>query len=52
MRYHQVSAHGILKTGKCISIPSIQKNGKILLHEVWEWVSGDEGNGESFLEEI
>ena len=52
MRYHQVSSQGIIKTGKCVSTPSLQSNGKLRLHEMWEWLSGDTGNGESFLEEI
>lgn len=52
MRYHQVSTEGIIKTGKCLSTPTILENGKIKLHEKWQWTSGDMGNGESFLIEI
>jgi hypothetical protein len=28
------------------------KNGKIRLHEKWQWTSGDGSKGESILEEI
>ena len=52
MRYHQVNSAGVLKTGKCDSIPEVMANGKIRLHETWEWLSGAEGSGTSTLEEV
>lgn len=52
MRYHQVNRNGELMTGKCISTPEIKLNGKITLHENWEWTSGDKSKGTSVLEEI
>ena len=52
MRYHQVNISGDLMTGICKSIPEIMKNGKIRLHETWQWTSGDGSKGESILEEI
>ena len=52
MRYHQVNISGELMTGICKSIPEIMKNGKIRLHETWQWTSGDGSKGESILEEI
>ncbi|MFT4771885.1 MAG: hypothetical protein ACJAZC_001368 [Cryomorphaceae bacterium] len=52
MRYHQVNRNGDLMTGTCISVPEIMKNGKIRLHEKWQWTSGDGSKGESILEEI
>lgn len=51
MRYHHVNKEGTLMTGKCFSKPEIQENGKIKLHEVWEWTSGDFSKGQSILEE-
>ena len=41
MRYHQVNDKGELMTGSCNSVPEILENGKIRLHENWEWTSGD-----------
>jgi hypothetical protein len=41
MRYHQVNDKDELMTGICISKPEILENGKIRLHENWEWTSGD-----------
>lgn len=51
MRYHQVDVNGQLMTGKCTSTPNVMANGKIRLHEVWQWTSGDESKGSSILEE-
>lgn len=33
------------------SIPNILENGKIELHEQWQWLNGDKSNGSSLLEE-
>ncbi|SFU09761.1 hypothetical protein SAMN04489724_3927 [Algoriphagus locisalis] len=52
MRYHQVNNKGELMTGICHSKPEILENGKIRLHETWEWTSGDRSKGESVIEEI
>jgi hypothetical protein len=52
MRYHQVNKKGELMTGICFSTPEILPNGKIRLHEKWEWTSGDRSKGESVVEEI
>lgn len=52
MRYHQVNDEGQLMTGQCQSIPEVMENGKIRLHEVWEWTSGDRSTGTSVIEEV
>lgn len=52
MRYHQININGEIMTGLCFSIPEILDNGKIRLHEKWQWTSGDLLHGESILEEI
>ncbi|MFS4483632.1 n-acetylglutamate synthase [Hyunsoonleella sp. 2307UL5-6] len=52
MRYHQINKNGTLMTGICSSKPEITTNGKIRLHENWEWTSGDTSKGSSILEEI
>lgn len=51
MRYHQINQQGELMTGICHSEPEILENGKIRLHERWQWTSGDRSKGESILEE-
>lgn len=51
MSYHQVNATGELRTGLCKSVPEILPNGKIKLHETWEWTSGDKSKGQSIIEE-
>jgi hypothetical protein len=52
MRYHQINAKGQLMTGICHSIPEIMENGKVRLHESWQWTSGDMSSGNSILEEV
>ena len=51
-RYQHLSEDRTFKTGKCTSTPEILPNGKIRLHEKWEWTSGIEGEGESIIEEV
>ena len=52
MRYHQVNRKGELMTGICHSRPEILENGKIRLHETWQWTSGDRSRGTSVVEEV
>lgn len=51
MRYHQVNDKHELTTGICQSKPEILPNGKIRLHETWQWTSGDRSAGNSIIEE-
>lgn len=51
IRYHQVNDKGELMTGICFSRPEKLENGKIRLHENWEWTSGDKSKGQSIIEE-
>ena len=52
MSYHQINQNGELMTGVCNSKPELLKNGKIRLHEEWQWTTGDTSKGKSILEEI
>ncbi len=52
LRYHQVNDKDELMTGICHSTPEMLDNGKIRLHENWEWTSGDKSKGISIIEEI
>ena len=51
MRYHQLNQKGALMTGICKSKPEILENGKIRLHETWQWTSGDKSKGQSIIQE-
>ncbi|PSL02342.1 n-acetylglutamate synthase [Cecembia rubra] len=51
MRYHQVNKNGEIMTGTCVSTPEVLPNGKIRLHEEWNWTSGDGSSGNSIIEE-
>ena len=52
MRYHQLNRHGQIMTGTCASTPELLPDGRIRLHEKWQWTSGDQSQGISILEEI
>lgn len=56
-RYHQLNTDGQLKTGTCQSTPEVLPNGKLRLHETWQWTSGNESSavprfGTSVVEEM
>ena len=52
MSYQQIDNTYNLRTGTCISTPEILDNGKLLLHEKWQWTSGDKSSGTSTLKEL
>lgn len=52
MRYHQINEQGQIMTGICKSKPEILPNGKIRLHENWQWTSGNNSSGHSIIEEL
>ena len=52
MRYQHVNVQNQLMTGICISTPELLTNGKIRLHEKWQWTCGDMSKGESVVEEV
>ncbi|NNE99949.1 MAG: n-acetylglutamate synthase [Pyrinomonadaceae bacterium] len=52
MRYQHLNKQGELMTGKCISTPEILEDGRIRMHEKWQWTSGDRSKGESVIDEI
>ena len=52
MRYQHIDVDGYLQTGICQSKPEILENGKIRLHETWQWTSGDRSSGESVIQEV
>lgn len=52
MHYHQYNSNNELMTGICTSTPEILADGRIRLHEKWQWTNGDQSEGESILEEV
>ena len=52
MRYQHLSTGHEFKTGQCLSRPEILANGKIRMHESWQWTSGDQTKGTSIIEEV
>ena len=52
MCYQHLNMRGEFRTGKGVSKPEILENGKIRLHEKWQWTTKDFSHGESIVEEI
>jgi hypothetical protein len=51
-RYSHVKATGELATGVCVSTPEVLSDGRMRLHETWQWTSGDLSTGQSVIEEV
>ena len=47
--YQHLNKKMEVRIGKCHSTPHILENGKIELHEVWQWLNGDLSKGTSVL---
>ena len=52
MSYQHWNQADEFRAGICTSTPELLPNGKIRLHESWEWTNGIEGKGNSIIEEI
>lgn len=52
MRYQHVTVDGVIKAGRCSSQPEILVDGRIRLHERWQWTEGGTDAGESMIEEV
>lgn len=52
MSYQHWNNENEFRAGICVSRPELLPNGKIRLHESWEWTTGMEGRGKSVIEEI
>lgn len=50
--YHHINIDGKIKTGKCVSVPTIMPDGLICLNEKWEWTCDDFSKGVSVLIEM
>jgi len=51
-RYQHVNISGVLMTGRCLSTPERLPDGRLRLHEQWQWTSGDQSSGTSVVEEV
>ena len=47
--YQHVNQNGNVRIGKCHSVPHILEDGKLELHENWQWLNGDMSFGTSVL---
>ncbi len=47
--YQHININNKIKLGKCHSIPVVLENGKIELHEAWQWLIDDKSSGKSII---
>jgi hypothetical protein len=52
MRYHHINESNEIMTGICKSRPEVLLDGRIRIHEEWEWTCKDRSKGYSIIEEI
>lgn len=52
MRYHHINESNEIMTGICRSKPELLTNGKLRMHEEWQWTCKDYSKGQSIIEEI
>ncbi|MGI9541812.1 MAG: n-acetylglutamate synthase [Cyclobacteriaceae bacterium] len=52
MRYHHINSDLEIMTGTCQSRPEALPDGRLRLHEQWQWTSGDHSEGTSLVEEV
>jgi hypothetical protein len=51
-RYQHLSADGTFKTGRTRSRPELLPDGRVRVHETWQWTDGAQGQGVSIIEEV
>jgi GNAT superfamily N-acetyltransferase len=49
--YQHINSSRQVRIGKCHSVPHILDNGKLELHEEWQWLNGDKTKGSSVVVE-
>jgi Domain of unknown function (DUF3291) len=52
IRYQQLDPRGTPRTGRCVTTPEVMSDGRLRLHESWQWINGDGSRGQTVLEEI
>jgi hypothetical protein len=52
MRYQHLNVRGEFMAGECHSRPEVLPDGRIRLHEKWQWTTGDRSRGESVIDEV
>ncbi|WMJ73191.1 n-acetylglutamate synthase [Cytophagaceae bacterium ABcell3] len=52
MVYQHINKDNEIRTGKCTSTPEVLPDGKVKLHESWQWTSGDFSEGNSVIIEV
>lgn len=50
--YQHLTDAGELRAGHCHSVPEILTDGRIRLHEEWQWTLGATARGASVVEEV
>ena len=49
--YSHVNVRGEIRSGTCTAVPESLSDGRLRLHETWQWIEGGE-MGQSVVEEI
>ena len=52
IRYHHINTDGEVLAGTCVSSIVEAPNGRVELHESWQWFTGDRSAGSSRVVEV
>ena len=50
--YHHINVDGELMAGRCRSTPVVESDGRLVMEESWQWMTGDQSAGTSQVEEV
>lgn len=50
--YQHLTDEGELRSGQCRSVPEVLADGRLRLHEEWQWSNGDRSAGRSIVDEV
>ena len=50
--YQHINSNQEIRIGQCQSYPEVLPDGKLMLHESWQWLNGDGSKGNSQLIEV
>ncbi|GGF15043.1 hypothetical protein GCM10010954_12020 [Halobacillus andaensis] len=51
-RYNHVNTNHEIRGGQCTSIPTVLEDGRIELHERWQWLDQEQTTGQSIIQEV
>lgn len=52
LSYQHLNTDDTIRSGRCVSVPELLHDGRLRLHEKWQWNDSSKEEGHSIVEEI